>query len=276
MLIWSCGRIIACANRRAAPASSLMSLRTLPDVSMASARFSGSSDCRSKTAISCGLPSSNTLKSLRVSPPTIAPLASVTLTKMFTSFTSTLNVVLCAKIGMGAARINAASIGAPIASIVRRLRFMLRLRWKSRDLLGKRLALRPHCAIRKHLFFPNRHRLLERVDEPSACIEGLRAMRGSNHDQYTGLADFEPAEPMNDHHLPHSESLARLRGQFSHLRQCHLLIRLVFEIERLAAARMIADDPVEYHNRSIFRFLGLSDQLLCFDAFTGQCNSRLA
>src|SRR5581483_6874684 len=87
---------MAWTKRRDAAVSSLKSLRTLPLVSIASVRSRGISDWRSNRAICCGRPSSNKAKSSRVSPPTIAPLLSVTLTKTFTSLTSTCRVGVCA------------------------------------------------------------------------------------------------------------------------------------------------------------------------------------
>ena len=90
---------MAWANRRAAAASSVRSFFTLPLVSMASVRFSGISDCFSKTAICCGRPSSVTAKSSRVSPATMAPFLSVTFTNTFTSLTSTCSVRSCVAAG---------------------------------------------------------------------------------------------------------------------------------------------------------------------------------
>src|SRR5579863_3923794 len=93
-LIWSCSRRRAWMKRLEALCSRFRSLAVLPLVSMARIRLRGSSDWRSKTAIFCERPSSAIWKSSLVSPPTKAPVLSVTLTKRLTSFTSMRKVVV--------------------------------------------------------------------------------------------------------------------------------------------------------------------------------------
>src|SRR5580704_10774553 len=188
---------------------------------MARVRLRGSSDWRSKMAIFCGRPSSETWKSSFVRPPTIAPVLSVTLTNRFTSFTSMRKVVSSC-----AARTSGAS-NAKQAMPLMRLRGMRSLRRVYRDAFGERFARGPHRAVDKSLLLPDGHCLLQGVDQPAAGVKGLRAVGRGHDDQDAGFSDLEPAQAVNQGHMAHAESGDRVPRQALHLLQGHLLVGLV-------------------------------------------------
>src|ERR1700678_62181 len=158
----------------------------------------------------------------------MAPLRSVTLTKMLTSLTSTRRVVSCAwSVAAGSPRMIAKMSKDPGAPSLRR-RFGARVGdRKSRiggvshltrnlpldaQLHGERLARRPHRSIHKRLLLPYRHLLLQRVDQPAAGVEGRSAMRGSNHNQHAGLAHLKAAEAVNHGDVSNRKLCARFAG----------------------------------------------------------------
>ena len=68
----------------------------------------------------------------------------------------------------------------------------------------RRLALEPHPggSILEQLALPDRHEALHRVDRVLAGLEGLLAVGGRHADRDARLADGEPADPVEDDHLP--------------------------------------------------------------------------
>src|SRR5215472_10294474 len=97
------------------------------------------------------------------------------------------------------------------------LRTMRSLRRIHPDALGKRLAVGPHGAVGKRLLLPDRHRFLERVDQPAGSIVSLRTMCRRHDDQYAGFADRETTQPVHDAHVPHAKALPRLLRELAHL-----------------------------------------------------------
>src|SRR5436305_7222226 len=176
-------------KRRDALCPKEMSLAVLPLVSMASVRLRGSSDWRSNTAIFCGRPSSSTWKSSRVRPPTMAPVLSVTLTQRLTSLASMRNVgPSWAQRQSGAKRRSARK------SRTAGLRAMGSLRRAYGDAFGERVSRGPHSAICEGFLLPDGHGFLQGIDQPPTGVEGLRAMRGGDHDQDAGFAHVEAAQ----------------------------------------------------------------------------------
>src|SRR5665213_2104915 len=59
------------------------------------------------------------------------------------------------------------------------------------------------------------------------------------------------AKAMNKGHMPHCEFRKGLLGQLVHLLQRHLFIGFVIEVERAAAARVVAHDTVEDYDSAV-------------------------
>ena len=114
---------------------------------------------------------------------------------------------------------------------------------------------RPDGAVDKGLLLPDGHGLLERVDQPAAGLEGLRAMRRGDHDQHAGLADLQAAEAVNDRDVAHAEAGDGLVRQLLHLLGGHLFVGFVVEMERAAAAGVVAHDAVEDDDRAVLAAL---------------------
>ena len=77
-------------------------------------------------------------------------------------------------------------------------------------------------------------------------------MRGADGDEDGSLADFDAAEAMDDGDAMDGEFLAHLRTDFADFGERHFFIGFVFEIERGAAAEIIAREAVEDDQRAIF------------------------
>src|ERR1039458_5386650 len=131
-----------------------------------------------------------------------------------------------------------------------------------RQLPRKRLAVGPHRPLGKRLLLPDRHRLLQRVDQPPARLERRSPVRGRHHDQHARLAHHQAAQPMNRRHIPHPKSLHRLRAQPLHLLQPHLAVRLVVQIQRLPPARIVAHNAVEHAHCAVAARLHRRDNRL--------------
>src|SRR6476469_9025148 len=69
---------------------------------------------------------------------------------------------------------------------------------RSNHILRERLAIGPHCAILEIFLLPDRHRLLNRVDQPSARVERRQPMRRVHRDHHARLADLDPPDPVHD------------------------------------------------------------------------------
>src|ERR1035438_1361444 len=268
-LIWSCVRIRAWTKRRDASASSARSLKTLPLVSMASVRLSGSSDWRSKIAISWGRLSSAMAKSWRVNPPTIAPFGSVTLTKTLTSFTSMRSVMpSCATRKNAPNTAKAAAMRNAFFFIDdEALRSIVRLQ---AQLCREGLAGGPHGAIHECLFLPDRHGCLKGVDKPAAGIEGLRSVGRCYDDQDAGLAYFEATEAVDDGYVAHGEARPRFLRKLAHLTQRHLFVGFVVEMQSPTAAGVFAHDAVEDNHRAVFALLGFCDEFVGINGLAGE------
>src|ERR1035437_5973324 len=264
-LIWSCGRRRAWAKRVAASCSSVISFFTLSLVSMARVRLRGSSDWRSKMDISCGRPSSVTLKSSLVKPPTMAPVWSVTLTKRLTSFTSMRKVGPSCAERTVEARKSSAQHAAPM-----RLRAIRSLLVRRGEALGTRFAIGPDHAVNERLPLPDGDRLLESVDQPTTGVEGLRAMGRRDDDQDAGLAHVKLSQPVDHRHVAHTKAGNGVVSQGVHLLHGHLLVGFVVEVQGLAAARMVAHNAVEHHHRAVFSALDGGDKFVGVDGLAGQ------
>ena len=213
---------MSCAKCRAAAASSSISFCTLPLVSMASVRFSGTSDLaledrdllRAAIFEDCkivsGQPADNRailvghvdedvyqlhvhVERGRPAPPPLPGPAASARTKP-------------AQRRRGACRCQ--------LSLMRRLRGV--------DHQRLRETARPAPTLRhptKVSFFQMGTVCLRvSISQRQASNAAERCALGHD-DQHTGLADLEPAEPVNHRYLAHAESLARLSAELPHLFQ---------------------------------------------------------
>src|SRR5258708_28006002 len=106
----------------------------------------------------------------------------------------------------------------------------------------KRLAISPYRSVNKGFLFPDGHGFLEGVDEPAAGFVGMAAMRRGHDDEYAGFADLQAAETVNDRDVAHAEAGESFARKLVHLPGGHLFVGFVVEIERLAAAAVVAHD----------------------------------
>src|SRR5580698_10367211 len=97
------------------------------------------------------------------------------------------------------------------------LRAMRGLRWRNGNLIGEGIARSPDGPVCEGLALPDRDGLFQRVDQPAACFEGLCPMRRGDHDEDTGFADLDAAEPVNDRRLADGEAAEGFGGQLLHL-----------------------------------------------------------
>src|SRR6202043_3071885 len=103
----------------------------------------------------------------------------------------------------------------------------------------------PDGAVDEVLLLPDGDGLLEGVDDPAAGFEGGAAVGGGDRDEDAGLADFKPAQAMDEDDVADAEAGDGFGGERAHLFERHLLVGLVVEEEGLAAAGVVADDAVE-------------------------------
>ncbi len=76
-------------------------------------------------------------------------------------------------------------------------------------------------------------------------------MGGGNGDEDAGFADDEAAEAMDDGDVADAEVLDGLGAEKLHLRECHLLVGFVVEVQGAAAAGVVANDAVEDADGSV-------------------------
>src|SRR5450432_1266836 len=244
---------MACAKCRADSVSSFRSFLVLRLVSMAVTMERGSSDCRSKTEIFCSVPSSIILKSSLFSEPTGAPFASVTVTNMFTSLTSTLTVPSGSSWARQALESSKTSRRRRTRTSVRCLVWTLcRLRFGADDRRGKGLAISPDRAVDKELLLPNRNGALESVDEPAAGIESRTPVSRRHSNKNAGFANLQATQSMDQSYIPDLKVGQGLKSKFLHLLERHGFVGFVVEVESLAASSVVADDALEDRSRAIF------------------------
>src|SRR5882762_14005 len=255
----STGRRMACAKWRADSVSSFRSFLVLRLVSIAVMMERGSSDCRSKMEFFCSLPSSRILKSSLFSEPTGAPLVSVTVTKIFTSLTSTLTVPSASSWARQARESSKISRSERMATSVRCLalalcRLRLRAGWSRLrgNLRGKGLAVGPDGAIDEVLLFPDRNCALEGINQPAAGLEGRTSMSRRYNDEDAGFADLQASEAMDYFHIADFEFGQGLEGKFLHFLERHGLVGFILQVQRLATASVVADDALEDGGGAVF------------------------
>src|SRR5215475_7684374 len=112
-------------------------------------------------------------------------------------------------------------------------------------MLGKRLAIGPDCAIFEIFLLPDWNGALQRVNQPAARLECGGAMGGKDRDQNATFADLDPPQAMHHGQVANGKTLARSTGKFPQFLERHRLVSFVIEIQRAAAAAVIADHAVE-------------------------------
>src|ERR1700730_13318330 len=114
-----------------------------------------------------------------------------------------------------------------------------------------RAVVDPGLAFGVDLFLPDRHRVLQFIDQPLAGIEGLTAVRGRHGDYHADLPHMQRAGPMHDGEVCDMPPPAGLLREVLHLLLRHRPVGLVNQRPNLLAARMLADDALEQHQRSV-------------------------
>src|ERR1700733_7506047 len=142
------------------------------------------------------------------------------------------------------------------------------------DSLGRGLAVRriarcvgnvtfgPDGAVGKIFLLPDGHGAFERIDREAAGIERGGAMRGADDDKDAGFANVQAAEAVDDGDAADFEFLANLRADFGDFGEGHALVGFVFEVERLAPAKIIAHEAIENHCGAVFRRASGLDDIL--------------
>ena len=90
-------------------------------------------------------------------------------------------------------------------------------------------------------------------------------MGGGDRDQDAGLADFEASETMHKGNVADRELLQCVHGEGLHLRQRHLFVGFVVEIEGSMPARLVADDPLKDKSSAVLATLKGGQSERCID-----------
>ena len=109
----------------------------------------------------------------------------------------------------------------------------------------REFAIGPDGAVGEKLLFPDGDGFLEGVNCVAAGIESGGAMRRADRDENAGFADFKASQAVDHGYAIDGVSGVEVSGDFLHFGQRHGFVSFVFEIERGAAVRMIADATVE-------------------------------
>src|SRR5579862_2501480 len=124
------------------------------------------------------------------------------------------------------------------------------------NVVRERLPIRPDGAIFKIFFLPDWHGALEGIDEPAAGVKRGCPMGRRHHDQYTGLADFQTSQSMDNRDVANLVLFQRLFRQRLHLLDGHFFIAFVLEIKSSAATSVVAHNAFKYGGGPV---LGLLD-----------------
>ena len=100
----------------------------------------------------------------------------------------------------------------------------------ARDFRREWLPIRPHRTIFKKLLFPDRHRALQSVNQPAACVERCASMRGSHYDENAGFTYSYVPESMHNAHFPDSKLLQCTFAKTFHFLQRHRFVSFILEI----------------------------------------------
>ena len=85
-------------------------------------------------------------------------------------------------------------------------------------------------------------------------------MRSADSDKDAGFANLEAAQAVNDGDAMNAVFFVKLSGDPSHFCEGHGLVGFVFEIQRGAIVRLIADEAIEGNDGAVFRCAHMIDQ----------------
>ena len=112
------------------------------------------------------------------------------------------------------------------------------------------LSADPYGAAPIVFLLPDRHELLQPIDEPVAGLECLGAMARAHRDADAGFADRHHAHPMHHRDAPDRPSAPCLARQRPHLPHRHRGERLVLEAGHAPARVLVARGAEEEHGRA--------------------------
>src|SRR5207249_11477568 len=114
---------------------------------------------------------------------------------------------------------------------------------------NSRVALRPvvdpGLPFRIDLFLPDRHGVLQLIDQPLAGVERLSPMGRRHGDHHADLPHLKRAGTMDDRQVQNRPATASLVPEILHLLGRHRAVGLVDQRAHLLATRVRADDPLE-------------------------------
>src|SRR3990170_5320798 len=113
-------------------------------------------------------------------------------------------------------------------------------------LAAQRLALDPDLAALPDLLLPDRHDLLEPVDQVVTGLERLPAVRRGDGDEERRLADLQAARAVLHRNVRDRPAGHRLLGELAHHARRHLRVGVVLQVEDAAAPAVVPDDAQEY------------------------------
>src|SRR5215207_1125243 len=114
-------------------------------------------------------------------------------------------------------------------------------------------GVNPFLTLFKHLFFPDRHRAFELPNRPLTGFEGGFAVWRAHGNHDARFADVQAAGSMHNADVSYRKTRVSLGAQPLHLRQPHLLVCLVNEVERSFPLGPFACITVEGNCCSTFR-----------------------
>src|SRR5580704_17112622 len=131
---------------------------------------------------------------------------------------------------------------------------------------GAALAVDPAgVAVEVVLFLPDRHALLDLVDDVAGRKKGLVAVRGAGAHPHRHLADGEIPESMRPGGARHAEAADRLCDDALPLAQRERLERLVLQVLHLRAVAVIAHPALEASEAAAARIGERAAQTLAVD-----------
>src|SRR5689334_11355060 len=93
----------------------------------------------------------------------------------------------------------------------------------------KWFSVGPDRTVFEMFFLPDRNCSLKRVNQPAAGVERGGAMSSGDHDEDTGFANFQPAQPVGNGNLANLKLQFSLCRQALELLQGHFLVGFILE-----------------------------------------------
>src|SRR4030095_14166784 len=129
----------------------------------------------------------------------------------------------------------------------------VRCGFPGRSLLGKgrKLPSGPHGAVDKVFLVPDGDRLLQGVDRVTASIESRSPVGRANRYKHAGFTNLQAAQAVDQGDVIDGIACMKLLSDLPHLGQGHRLVGFVFEVQRRAAMRVVADTTIEGSNGAV-------------------------